>query len=141
MKKHGFHILIVNIMKKLKLIIPFCLILIVLIAFAFVSNSHHTDLSYILWKNHLNPYYSQPFRYFNVDVNFRMSFLGKTKEYTLKYFPNSKFVKVTNSYSLYEYPWLKNVKVMILDDSNWAAKINNGIVEKIVLLKGYNSRH
>lgn len=101
------------------------------------ADSHHTNAKYILWKHHLWRYDPDlALRYFNVDVDFRLSLNGKSRSQLQRWFPVLKPIDPSDSYLPYCGDRVWTPGFVWIDDTRWGVVFENGRVKDIVLFKG-----
>jgi hypothetical protein len=101
------------------------------------EDNHHTNAKYILWKHHLWGYDPDlALRYFNVDVDFRLSLNGKTRAELQRWFPVLKPVDPNDGYLPYCGDRVWTPGFVWIDDTRWGVVFEGNRVKDIVLFKG-----
>ena len=101
------------------------------------ADSHHTNAKYILWKHHLWRYEPDlALRYFNVDVDFRLSLNGKTHAELQRWFPVLKPIDPKDGYLPYCGDLVWTPGFVWIDDTRWGVVFESDRVKDIVLFKG-----
>jgi hypothetical protein len=101
------------------------------------ADSHRTDFRYLLWKHHIGKYdRALALRYFNVDVDFRMSLYGKTRAEVQKYFPILRRIDELDPYLPFCGDAVKHPGFFWIDHSGWGIIFENDRVKEIQLFKG-----
>ena len=101
------------------------------------ADSHHTNAKYILWKHHLWPYNRDlALAYFNVDVDFRLSLIGKTRAELQKWYPALRPVDPGDPYLPYCGDLVWTPGFVWIDDTRWGVIFENDRVKDIRMFKG-----
>jgi hypothetical protein len=106
--------------------------------FALPQNSHHTNFRYVLWKHHLYTYPENkpPGSFFGVDLQFRNSLIGKTKDEIRSWFPDLIPPKDGDPYQIAYYSDVSRTDFLWIANSNWGFEFEDGRVKRIRLIKG-----
>ena len=103
-----------------------------------ISDSHRTNLRYLMWKHHLCSY--QPdlsLRYLNVDVHFFTSLIGKSRSELKFWYPNITKVSPSDPARQHYKELVEQPGFMWLDHgSNWAIVFEDEKVKDIFVVKG-----
>jgi hypothetical protein len=84
------------------------------------DDNHKTNVKYLMWKHHLYPYSGElALRYFNVDVDFRMSLYGKSKKEVQRWFPVLQPINHSDSYLQYCGDEVKQPGFVWIDGTRW----------------------
>lgn len=101
------------------------------------ADSHRTNPRYLMWKHHLYWYEPQlALRFLNVDADFRMSLIGKSKAEVERWFPHLRPVD-PNDPAAWDYKEIVlQPGFLWIDQGNWGIIFENGKVKDIILVKG-----
>jgi hypothetical protein len=101
------------------------------------ADSHRTNYRYLLWKHQIGRYDpALALRYFNVDVEFRISLYGRTRAEVQKYFPVLQRVDESDPYLPYCGDAVKHPGFFWIDNTRWGIIFENDRVKMIQLFKG-----
>ena len=102
-----------------------------------IDDNHKTNLKYLMWKHHLVRYEPKlALRYFNVDAEFRLSLIGKTRTEVEAWFPILRQIDKEDSYlpTCGEAVWKPGF--VWIDSSRWGIVFENDRARDIILFKG-----
>jgi hypothetical protein len=122
---------------KLVVVVIIAFLLAGIILFLYTDDSHRTNLRYLLWKAgwlRFSPEVS--LRYFGVDVEFRDSLVGQTREEIKVWFPDLRPIAQANSQQRYYEDDVRDTDFMWIGDSHWGIEFENGRVKRFRVLKG-----
>ena len=99
------------------------------------DDSHHTNLSYRLWKLGLYDYKPEYLRFLNVDVDLRMNLVGEKLPEVKKLFPDLRSPEQVSGYQSHFTSEFGAEECYWIGDSNWLIEFEGGVVKEFRLMK------
>lgn len=114
-----------------------CIVLAGLITYEGTADNHHTNIRYLLWKYRLRGGDAKlGLRYFNVDMDFRLSLYGKTKSEVERWFPVLVPYSPSDLNDKYYGPLVHHVGFFWIDHSLWGILFEHDRVTEIRSFEG-----